>query len=182
MWGLLIANHLDQSLWSTNQKYWAAVKSNLLHSFLEVHNCVAPSTIYGKLHEFGAEKPISWAQPAHFILFAINFIVWSHILTTGGDALSKESSVGDTVVVVGMTCMTITLLFVSSFDICIPLFQYFCLQFAMKMINSTLLLHPCPCTWWFLWLILERILPPLHLCGFTNFVSGFLFCTAGNRW
>jgi hypothetical protein len=28
--GLLRANHLDQSLWSTNQKYWAAVRCNLL--------------------------------------------------------------------------------------------------------------------------------------------------------
>jgi hypothetical protein len=42
MWGLLVANHLDQSSWSTNQKYWAAVRSNLLHSFLEVHTCVVP--------------------------------------------------------------------------------------------------------------------------------------------
>ncbi len=37
MWELLIANHLAQSLWSTNLKYWAKVKFNLLHSFLEVH-------------------------------------------------------------------------------------------------------------------------------------------------
>jgi hypothetical protein len=29
---------------------------NLLHSFLEVHNCVAPFTSHGKLHEFGAEN------------------------------------------------------------------------------------------------------------------------------
>jgi hypothetical protein len=34
-WELLLANHLDQSLWSTNQKYWPAVRSNLLHSFFE---------------------------------------------------------------------------------------------------------------------------------------------------
>jgi hypothetical protein len=97
-----------------------------------VHNCVAPFTSHCKLHEFG-EKPISWAKPAHYNFFAINFTVWSHILSTGGDALSKESSVGDVIiVVVGMTWMTITLLFVSSFDCCIPLFQYFCLQFAMN--------------------------------------------------
>ncbi len=58
-WGLLlVANYLDQSLWSTNQKYRVAVRSNLLHSFLEVHNCVASFTIHGKLHEFGAEKPM----------------------------------------------------------------------------------------------------------------------------
>jgi hypothetical protein len=27
-----------------------------LHSFLEVHNCVAPFTSHWKLHEFGAGK------------------------------------------------------------------------------------------------------------------------------
>jgi hypothetical protein len=49
-WGLLIANHMDESLWWTNEKYWAAVKSTLLHSILD--NCVAPFTSHGKLHEF----------------------------------------------------------------------------------------------------------------------------------
>ncbi len=88
MWGLLIANHLDQSFWLTNQKYWAPVRSNLLHFFLEVHNCVAALDQPGKLHEFGAEKPISWAKPAHFDFFPINFTVWSHVLSTVGDALS----------------------------------------------------------------------------------------------
>jgi hypothetical protein len=57
MWELLIANNLDQSLWLTNQKYWAAATSSLLHSFLEVHNCVAPFTSHDKLHKFGAKKP-----------------------------------------------------------------------------------------------------------------------------
>jgi len=66
MWELLVANHLDQPLWSTNQKYWAAVRSNLVHSFLEVHNCVAPFTSHDKLQEFGAEKLISWAKPVNF--------------------------------------------------------------------------------------------------------------------
>ncbi len=87
MWELLIATHLDQSLWSTNQKYWATVRSNWLHSFLEVHNCVVPFTSHGKLNEFGAEKSISWAKPVHFDFFKINFTVLSHILSTGGDAL-----------------------------------------------------------------------------------------------
>jgi hypothetical protein len=71
--GLLIANHLDQSLWSTNQKYWAAVMCNLLHSFWEVHNSVVPFTSHVKLHEFVAQKPISWAKPVHFDVFPINF-------------------------------------------------------------------------------------------------------------
>jgi hypothetical protein len=85
---LLIANHLDQSLWSTNEKYWDAVWCNLLHSLREVHNCDAPFTRHCKLHKFGAEKPISWAKPEHFDSFAINCSVWSHILSTVGDALS----------------------------------------------------------------------------------------------
>jgi hypothetical protein len=33
--------------------------TNLLHSFLEAHNCIAPFTSHGKLHGFGAENPIS---------------------------------------------------------------------------------------------------------------------------
>jgi len=61
---------------------------NLLHSFWEVHKCVVPFTGHGKLHEFGAEKPVSWGKPAHYDFFAINFTVWSHILSTFGDALT----------------------------------------------------------------------------------------------
>jgi hypothetical protein len=80
-WELLIANHLDQSLWSTNQKFWAAIRSNWLLS-------VAPFTSHGKRHKFGPEKWISWAKLAHFDFFAINFTVWSHILSTSGDALT----------------------------------------------------------------------------------------------
>jgi len=40
--GLLIANHLNQSLWWANQKQWAAVRSYLLHAFLQVHNIAVP--------------------------------------------------------------------------------------------------------------------------------------------
>jgi hypothetical protein len=85
--GLLIANHLDQSLWSTNHKHWAAVRGNLLHSFWEVHNYVASFTSLGNLHEFGAHKQISWAKLAQFDFFAINLTVSSHILSTIGDGL-----------------------------------------------------------------------------------------------
>jgi hypothetical protein len=47
-------------------------------------------TSHGKLHEFDAEKPISWAKPAHFDFFTINFTVWIPILSTVGDALTKH--------------------------------------------------------------------------------------------
>jgi len=39
-----------------------------------------------------AEKPISWAKPAHFDFFAINCTVCSHILSSGGDALRDYNS------------------------------------------------------------------------------------------
>ncbi len=52
-----------------------------------MHNYVAPFTSHAKLHEFGVEKPISWAKLAYFDLFAINSTVWSHILSTIGDAV-----------------------------------------------------------------------------------------------
>jgi hypothetical protein len=58
-WEVLITNHMDQSLWSTNHKYWTAVRFNLLHFFIKVHTYVTFFTSHGKLHEFGAEKPIS---------------------------------------------------------------------------------------------------------------------------
>ncbi len=53
------------------------MRSDLLHSFfLEVHRkCVAPFTSHGKLHKFGAEKPISWAKLTNFDFFIINFSV-----------------------------------------------------------------------------------------------------------
>jgi len=37
----------------------------------------------------GAEKPISSAKQAHFDFFTIYFTVWSDILSTCGDALTK---------------------------------------------------------------------------------------------
>jgi hypothetical protein len=46
---------------------------------MEVHNCVAPFTSQGKLHEFDAEKPISLAKLAHFDFFPINFTVWTPV-------------------------------------------------------------------------------------------------------
>jgi hypothetical protein len=61
---------------------------HLLHSFSEVHKSVVPFASHGKLHAFGAGKPISSAKPAHFDSLSINFPVWSHILSTIGDALS----------------------------------------------------------------------------------------------
>ncbi len=54
--------------------------------------CLLPATASCKdlvqKNQFPAEKPISWAKPAHFDFFIINCTVWSHILSTSGDALS----------------------------------------------------------------------------------------------
>jgi hypothetical protein len=50
--GLLIANHLDQSLWLTDKKQWQAVGSYLLHSFLQVNRFATPLTIHCKLYNY----------------------------------------------------------------------------------------------------------------------------------
>jgi hypothetical protein len=98
---LLIANHLDQSLWSTNQKHWAAVKSYLLHSFLlQVHTVVAPFTSHRKLCNYAKSKLFSSTKPACFDFSLSNFTLHDHIWSTAGDALgqggdSKESFVSE---------------------------------------------------------------------------------------
>ncbi len=63
--GLLIANHLDQSLWWANQKYWVAVRSYLLHSF----------TSRGNMSNYAEPKPYSWAKLASIGCSSLNFTV-----------------------------------------------------------------------------------------------------------
>ncbi len=71
--GLLIANHLDESLWWANPKHWAGVSSHLLHSFLQVHSAAAPFTSQGNVPNYVEPKPFSWAKPANIGLFSSNF-------------------------------------------------------------------------------------------------------------
>jgi len=87
MWGLQIANHMDQSLWSTNQKYWAAVRSNLLHSFWRCTStlCLLPATT--SCMNLVQKNQFFWAKRTHFDISPINFTTWSHILSTIEDAL-----------------------------------------------------------------------------------------------
>jgi hypothetical protein len=62
-WGLLIGNHLDKSSWWTNQKHWAAVKSYLLCSFVQVQSVVAvPFTCLYKVSNYAEPKPFSWTK------------------------------------------------------------------------------------------------------------------------
>ncbi len=58
--GLLIANHLDQSVWWANQKHRVAVKSYFLHSFLHVHNVSALFTSHCKF--------CNYAEPNQHVL------------------------------------------------------------------------------------------------------------------
>jgi len=80
--GLLIANHLDESLWSNNQKYSAvAIRSYLLHSFLEVHSLYQPqqrAQLCGAKTIFLSQTSISW----------IVFIQFYCAGSPAGDALS----------------------------------------------------------------------------------------------
>jgi hypothetical protein len=90
--GLLIANHLDRSLWLTNQKYSVAVRSNLLHSFLEVCSYVAPFTSHTSCTNLVQKNQFPELN-RHILTFSqINFMVWSHILRTIGDALMAHIS------------------------------------------------------------------------------------------
>jgi hypothetical protein len=53
-----------------------------------VHNYVAPFTSHCNLHEFGPEKPFSWAKPEHVNFFSIHCSVWSQVLSTVRDAVT----------------------------------------------------------------------------------------------
>jgi len=87
MWELLIANHLDQPIIMIDQ---SEILSCSQVQFITLFFGGAPFTSHRKLHEFDAGKPIARAKPAHFDILTINFTVWSHILSTGGDALRTE--------------------------------------------------------------------------------------------
>jgi hypothetical protein len=96
--GLLIANHLDQSLWWGNQKHWSAVRSYLLHSFLEVHSAAAPFTSsHGNHRNYVEPKPFSWPKAAYFGLSSSNLTVQDHIPSTAGDALSRHKELYSTI-------------------------------------------------------------------------------------
>jgi hypothetical protein len=79
---LLIANHLNQSLWwaiheqESDQIYYTLFgrcRSYLLHSFLEVQRVDLSFTSHRKSFNYGDPKPFSWAKPAYFDLSSFNF-------------------------------------------------------------------------------------------------------------
>ncbi len=72
---LLIANHLDESLWWANQKYWAAVKSYLLHSFLQVHRVDVRFTSYGQMMQWCWAQTKFLNQTGIFWFFFIQFFL-----------------------------------------------------------------------------------------------------------
>jgi len=49
------------------------------------------------------KKPIFWAKPAHFDFFTVNFIVWSHKLSTSGDAVRGQDGIAGTTYMLGTT-------------------------------------------------------------------------------
>ncbi len=80
---LLIANHLDQSLWWTNQKHSAAVRSYLSHSFLQVHGCAFCHPL--QIVQLCWAKTIFLSQSRMFWLSFIQFYSADHILSTTAD-------------------------------------------------------------------------------------------------
>ncbi len=65
---LLVANHLDQSLWLTHYKQGASARSYLLHFFWQVHTFIMPFTNLKKLCKNAVPKPFCWAKP-HVLTF-----------------------------------------------------------------------------------------------------------------
>jgi len=73
--GLLITNHLHQSLWWTNQKYRAPVKSYLLHSFFfQVQRSGEPFTSHGNVRNYAEPKRFSWVN-RHILDFLHRFLL-----------------------------------------------------------------------------------------------------------
>jgi hypothetical protein len=71
---LLIASNLDQSLWSTNQKHWALVRSYLVHSCLQVRRIAVLFTSHYKLWNLLSQRGM-------FCLFFIQFYYAHHKLS-----------------------------------------------------------------------------------------------------
>ncbi len=76
--GLLITNHLDQSLWCANQKHWAVVRSYLLHSFLQMHSAGEPFTSPCNVRNYAELKLFSWVKSAYVGFSSSIFCVGSH--------------------------------------------------------------------------------------------------------
>jgi len=88
-WELLIANHLDQSLWPTTQNTEPQSGPIYYTLFLRCTTVLRPLPAMVRCMHVVHKKPISWAKPAHVDIFTINCSVWSRILSTSGDALNQ---------------------------------------------------------------------------------------------
>jgi hypothetical protein len=84
---LLIANHLDQSLWWVNQKHWEAVRSYFLHTFLQVHIVAAPFTAIANCAIMLRQNYFPEPNRPYVHFSSSNSTVLDHILSTAGDAL-----------------------------------------------------------------------------------------------
>jgi hypothetical protein len=62
-------------------------RSDLLHSFLQVHTVAGPFTSHSKVCNYANPEPFSWAKPSYFEFSSSNFTVQDDILSTAGDAL-----------------------------------------------------------------------------------------------
>jgi hypothetical protein len=86
---LLIANHLDQSSWLTNQKQRAAVGSFFSTLLWQVLGFAVTVISLSKLCKSAMPKPFCWAQPAWFHFASILICrVTLYILRTDGVALN----------------------------------------------------------------------------------------------
>jgi hypothetical protein len=87
--GRLIVNHMDESLWWANQKHWAAVRSYLLHSFVQVHTVLLSLLLSHeeRYTQMCGPETIFLSQTGICWISSSNFTMQDHILSTAGDTL-----------------------------------------------------------------------------------------------
>jgi hypothetical protein len=72
-------------LWWANQKHWAAVRSYLSHSFLQLNSAAEPFTSHGAI--YAEPQPFSSVKPAYVQFASSIFTVQDHIPSAPTDAL-----------------------------------------------------------------------------------------------
>jgi hypothetical protein len=85
---LLIANHLDQSLWWANRNHWAAVRSYFITLFLGGEQCCCAFYQARQHAQLCEAKSISLHQTIIPWIFFTQFYYADHILSIVWDALS----------------------------------------------------------------------------------------------
>jgi hypothetical protein len=88
--GPITGNHLDKSLWWTNQKHWAAVRSYYHSLFFGCIASLCPLPVSATWAILESQNHFRGPNPTHKRGFSSSyFTLQDHIPSTAGDALSR---------------------------------------------------------------------------------------------